>query len=147
MFADLMPTCSKPPVRGYPSAMVTRDGRCPPNACCHPEPRSPWDVSPRGHPSLPPSKGLPPRSGSGDRGGACRQAGIWEAPRKSQFRCQLSGRGWGQHPLETNEAPVSDMLPWDPRSQHLDWIAVCLPDTEILNVQENQESGLTMSVC
>lgn len=48
--------------------------------------------------------------------------------------------------LETNEASVTDMLPRDPRYQHGYLIAVCLPHTAVLNVQENQESGQTISV-
>ena len=45
---------------------------------------------------------------------------------KAGSGCQLFCRGQEQSSLETKGAPVTDTLPSDPRSHHLDTISVCL---------------------
>lgn len=50
---------------------------------------------------------------------------------KAGSGCQLFCRGQEQSSLETKGAPVTDTLPSDPRSHHLDTISVCLRHTEI----------------
>lgn len=49
---------------------------------------------------------------------------------KASSGCQLFSGGQAQSSLENNQTPVTDVLPQEPRNQHLDLIAICLLHTE-----------------